>query len=327
MKTVVGVIDTSGRRYIWKPVGQRDDEARLAELVWLAARLRLHGLALAAPLPTRDGRMILRLDGTSGYLQPWLPGRHVCLADATERFLALVTLANLHRLSRPWLPYLRVHGRAARFAQRLQGKLRTLQRTWPEAEAGCPGLGRSRSWVFAMATACDVESLYPGACSEVAFCHRDAAPHNLIWLKPMGAHRQTQAGDASMSDFSYPVGFIDFDHADIDDPFLDVMQLFNHTVYFAPPNPTEVSALMASYREVAYLTEIQEERCWRVLLFPDVLVRTLAEWCSQGCPKSGRLRIWAALHKERQRLLAWRRDYSERFGRVRADRLLPPGPF
>ncbi|MCL6627668.1 MAG: hypothetical protein K6T68_13920, partial [Alicyclobacillus shizuokensis] len=148
IKTVWGIVDVRGGRYIWKPAGRNDGQGRLGELARLAQGLAT-ALTLAAPIPTRGGRLLTGWDGQLGYLQPWLAGRHVSLSNPRERLAALRALAQLHRLSQPWLPALPSFAQRAGLAARLTGKLRTLHRAWPQAEAAWPALARARGLVFA----------------------------------------------------------------------------------------------------------------------------------------------------------------------------------
>ncbi len=316
IKTVWGVVDVRGGRYIWKPAGRHDGQRRLLELARFAQGIA-PALTLAAPVFTRGGRMLSGWDGQLGYLQPWLAGRHVLLSNPDERLSALRTLLQLHELSQSWLSALPSFVQRAGLAARMTGKLRTLHSVWPQAEAAWPALARARGLVFAMAGACPVGPAEP--VTGVAFCHRDAAPHNLIWLS---GQSKREASQAVQDPCAGRIALIDFDRAGWDDPLVDVMQLFNHSVYFAPPGATEVRRWMDAYQQAAALSESTEERAWRLLLFPDVLVRALAEWYGQGLPARGRLRVSAALHKERQRWLAWQQDYRERFGATQLRRVV-----
>jgi Ser/Thr protein kinase RdoA (MazF antagonist) len=330
MKTVCGIVDTDGRRWIWKPAGRRDSEARLYGLRMMADQLAVSGLRLAAPVPTRDGRLLaVDADGSAGYLQPWVRGRHANLRDAKERESALTTVALMHRLSRPMLPRLGPLLGAGRFAERLRGKRRTLSQVWYEAESHYPPLKAVRDQVFAMADTATA-ALSPAGSAHLnvhlCFCHRDLAPHNLLWQGwATDADRESPAARSGMVTSTPapvsepntkvpPMALIDFDHAGIDDPLLDLMQLCNHTVYFTPVRQGHFQRWLGLYCRVAGLDEGRERQAWQVLLFPDVLVRVLAEWVGAGCPKSHLLRVQAALMKEGRRLRAWSQDYAERFG-------------
>jgi Ser/Thr protein kinase RdoA (MazF antagonist) len=223
LKTVTGVVGKDGMRYIWKPARPRDTERRLAVVARIAEAMSADGLPAAGPLASRHGERLIETDSGPGYLQPWLPGRHVRLSDAEERLTAVCTVAQVHRWSRrvPFLadPHLggpewqNVTGGV--LPVKLRSKLQALHGVWGPAKDACPELAAVEKDVFRVSeeVVAAVEKAWQahgGTCRTL--CHRDLAPHNLLWM--------TRA---------WPVSLIDFDHAGWDDPFLDFMQLLNHT--------------------------------------------------------------------------------------------------
>lgn len=335
MKTVTGIVASDGMRYIWKAARLRDTEQRLSIVARVVEAMCDAGYPAAGPLPTCAGAWVHTLpDGRTGYLQPWLPGAHLDLADRVQRLTAVSTIAQVHRWSQG-VDFLRdrsiggpewQHLSGGPLPVKLQSKLRVLQRAWGTACDACRDLRQMEGAVFDVAQvvvdwarlrsvaaqardATDEESeSSPDAPSQgrtstasgeevAALCHRDLAPHNMLWHAA-----------------AWPVSLIDFDHAGWDDPLLDLMQLSNHTFYVCDPGAGHFLDVVDVYRRSAPLSADREAFLWQLLRFPDVLIRTVMEWVKAGCPAAGRVKVTEALEKERLRWRLWAADMRARWG-------------
>lgn len=302
-KSVYGIVSADQRRFVWKFASWRDDEMRLRCLVELAERLRPCAIPVSTPLPSQDGMLLTRLgDGTGGYLLPWLPGRHVNLKHRQQRVSALATVAHLHVCTHRWPALYSGHlYPSAWMGAKLRLKRTTLRRLWPVARQQHPALERIEDDVFAVVDDCvrQMENPFtaypwqPHVAEDVAFCHRDLAPHNLLWTR----------GPAAT--------LIDFDLSGADDPLSDVVQLANHIVFVADPAPGWLDELVAVYKRIRPLTSDREEQLWRLLKFPDILIRTLAEWGKADFSPDWRQRINFAIEKEQVRWRVWAADYPQ----------------
>lgn len=309
LKTVFGLVADDGKRYVWKSARPRDTERRLSLLARIAERLSSTGLPAAGPLPTQVGAYRVELpDGDSGYLQPWLPGRHVRFTEAAERLTTIATLAQVHHFS----------GLLTEFAHPLVGgpewhtlsggsletklaeKWRVFQQVWPLActrEAELAELEEDvQTAVEGALYGVRAEPHSPGSDSRWTqlgprrcLCHRDVAPHNVLWAKTAA-----------------PVSLIDFDHAGWDDPLGDIMQVSNHTFALCDPGVRHFADVLDVYQRICPLSAERQVYAWNLLRFPDILVRAVMEWARDDYSAQGQRRVLDAMRKERVRQQRWR---------------------
>lgn len=297
MKTVTGLVDTRGRRWVWKRVAGRSQEPRLRAMAFVSAYLAALGIPFAGPVPNRAGAYLTRLGGgETGHLQPWLPGRHADYTQRQERLSAVATLAAMHRAARGS----RICADPALYRgtlyQKLWLKRRLLETLWPQAEAWVPVLRGLREEVLDAADGA-LAAVHPGVSGpgnrpweRMTFCHRDVAPHNLLWQ-----------GDG-------PLAVIDFDLAGVDDPLVDVMQVSNHAIFLGAPLRGHFAELVEVYTRGYPLSSNGEQALWRVLGFPDILARAVAEWArtdAAGGEPRPTLRLVHAVRRQAEHLQAW----------------------
>ncbi|GMA56296.1 hypothetical protein GCM10025858_07990 [Alicyclobacillus sacchari] len=97
-RTVYGIVAADGRQYIWKQAALGDTEERLQALARALVAYDRADVQAARPLPARNGRVLVEQEhGIRGYLQPWLPGRHVLTASRDERLRAIAAVARVQR--------------------------------------------------------------------------------------------------------------------------------------------------------------------------------------------------------------------------------------
>ncbi len=294
MKSVIGIVAENGRHFVWKPVPQSEVHRVLAvhqEVMFLQRA----GFRVASPVYSRYGSLVTRLpNGQVGQLLPWLPGQHLNLANRQQRLGAVATLAALHRVT--LVPRPREHGQSSgvfhftrgRFVAKFQLKLDLCRRLWPTLSRTFPQLQPYTLKLFR-----ELANLHQTLIQwegQVAFCHRDLAPHNLLW----GEHDHP---------FLQKVGWIDFDLADWDDPLGDLVQVMNHTVALVSIGPGDLRQMVETYARNLPLSKQAILVLWRVLYFPDVFVRTVVQWLGHGTPVDGRERVLDAWEAELRR---WR---------------------
>ncbi|MCL6516499.1 phosphotransferase [Alicyclobacillus sp.] len=296
LKTVTGIVDEDGRRWVWKPLRDGCAEERLAAVAEAAELLTAAGLPFAGPVPGRGGRYLTTPgDGPPGCLQPWLPGRHADYTVRQERLAAVATLAAMHRIAHGT----QLSARAALYRGNLYEKLwlkrRLLDALWPRAASSVPALRELREPALRAADLA-LHSVHPGGAGEDApwarltFCHRDVAPHNLLW---QGAG---------------PLAVIDFDLCGMDDPLIDVMQLSNHALFLGVPAAGHFTELTEVYLRGFPLSRAGERALWRVLAFPDLLARAVTEWvrADEGRDVEPALRrLVHAARRQAEHLEAW----------------------
>lgn len=303
MKTVFGIRSTSGEKFVWKFIEEGAPVKRLWHMQQVFERMGADGITFAAPIRTKRGALALKLaDGRIGYLQRWLPGKTVSYARGPERTRALRTIARFHRIASK-LPLAERSIPADTFLyEKLAAKRQVMTQLWKEAREKVPKLkGIERETFLAMDLGVRAsKAWFPGRASQFprlqvpaiyTFCHRDLAPHNLVDM-----------GDG--------VGIIDFDHAGLDDPFHDVMQISNHTVFVGMPSDSHFRDVVEEYLTENPQSPIRVQALWQLLRFPDILCRTVMEWGKLGFPENYRVRVLNAISKERVRSDLWRPQFE-----------------
>lgn len=286
MKTVFGVLAEDGQRFIWKFVRANDTEYRLAALHAVGARVAEAGISVASPIPNWDGRFITHLEtGEGGYLQPWMTGRHVRLGDKQERLMVIATIAQFHRWAMVASPVVTLDSPGGVLPVRLKRKRAILGHALQLAENRFFVQSQMRNALLSMADeAVEYASfLEPELPRHLRFCHRDLAPHNLLWLN------------------DGRVALIDFDRAGWDDPLLDLLQLFNHTLFLNEHHAVAISDFVDVYTRNQRLTEQRIVFFKKIAGFPEHLTRALVEWVKAGYPENQKVRVEWALAKERFR--------------------------
>jgi len=296
MKTVIGIVQSSSHRYIWKYATEAMDERKLNSIFQATRQMNDNGIRAAGPLQNLAGGLLTTLEnGKRGYLQPWLQGRHVNLKQRNERCLAIRTLAQIHGIVDVPMqtPSPQMTGETP-YARKLQAKRQAFYEAWSVASHRLKILQSVESQVFsAINEACQASLEVPpwraagegSAGSGYAFCHRDLAPHNLIF-----------------DNESDSVGMIDFDLAGFDDPFADVVQFINHYVFLGTLERSDITELIDSYRNKQAISPVRFEALQQLLRFPDILIRATLEWVKSGCPANRTWRVIAAIEREYMRL-------------------------
>lgn len=292
MKTVMGVLTSDGDKYVWKPIREDTSHVRLHIVARIAQRLSTYGITIAGPLWNRQGALQSALpDGTVGYLQPWLSGRHVNVCNQQERLSALAAVGHLHQCATTQEVFDVPELYRIPLYAKLHVKAETFRTVWPSVTSAVPALQDIERDVF------DIIDDVCACAQEMAgmpvwsFCHRDLAPHNVMW-------RGVQ-----------DVAFIDFDQAGIDDPFIDVVQWSNHTVFLEGAQSRHFTNMVDIYAQSVNLSAARIACLWRLLRFPDILIRTASEWVKAGYPLDQRHRLVSAALKERARWRVWEEDY------------------
>ncbi len=286
VKTVYRVTDPVGTIYYVKPCNHQSDE-RIAELHQVATRLSQSGLRLAVPILSRDGRYLVTLDdGVFGYVQPALPGRHADFRLRSDRVMSTAAAAHLHRLgSRMSVKWLR-YPVGLPLARKLATKRAAFLRVFPEVESRLPYVrANKRAMLHALFVWDREPSTVALASPSRCFCHRDFAPHNLL-----------------VDDTRRKISVIDFDLAGFDHPFVDLVQIVNHSVTLSDVDRGLFVDTVEVYRRLYGLNPAEERWLWQLFSFPDVLVRSVLEWAKEGYRDEGEETVRQAVLKEQTRV-------------------------
>lgn len=291
-RSVFGIVTEDGRRFVFKPLADRDSEMRLKALAGILPIFQQTDIEAALPIVNCDGNYIVytpQAGMRAGYLQPWLQGRHVDLSQSEERLCAVQALARIQRKSieigRPSSTVLN----HASLLNKLRVKERVIQRIWSDAQVAYPALAEARDEIFTRMTTAISRYLSSPlrqrtiAAQSVAFCHRDLAPHNILWQ-----------GNGQ-------VGFIDFDHASYDDMFHDAMQLMSHSVYLSRLQQDDFDDLLMVYADEVGMSSSKLYLLRDLAVWPDIVIRTVLELCRAGFPRRGKLRVDFALRQDRHK--------------------------
>lgn len=288
LKSVMGIVAADQTRWIWKYACAKDTELRLQALHSLVTELEGAGLTCAGPIPTQDERFLVRLPSAEqGYLQPWLDGRHVDFSKRSERLETVSRLALMHRYTAPYRDHFASVLTTGNLHERLNRKRIAMAKAWPVAKEQLPQLIALEDLLWnGMERALAQLAAWPGSLP-LTFCHRDLAPHNVLYRKG-----QPQS-----------IALIDFDQAGYDQPYLDILQMCNHALYFSDVGEGYFQEMLGAYTSRWPLPVEEELRIWELLSFPDLLIRSTIEWVANGCPQQGQAKVLASAAKER---LRWR---------------------
>ncbi len=285
LRTVYGLVCNDRSRWILKPAPPYEQRERLQALAAVANHARESGLSLAAPVPCRSGEWLMSYAGRSWYLQPWLRGRHVNLAEPEERLAVVRTIARLHAATRKLAPAYSALLPTGSLTSRLQRKQAAASAVWAEASIALPQLKRWKEPLFArMQPALSAARRIEARPVLRVFSHRDLVPHNMLWSASSSAS----------------ICLIDFDCAGFDTPYLDIMQLCSHSLHFSREQSGLFRDIVDTYAKTSKLplatTELRD-----LLQFPDLFVRSLLEWAKLGFGRRGRRAVVAALSCEQNR--------------------------
>lgn len=260
LRTVVGVKTSGGAMMIkrYKGTGMRRRLGALGEALDRAVQA---GAEVAPYLQTRDNGYFVDAEEGLWTLQPWLPGRHTAMTVKEERIAAAEALARLHavpvgRGGRSALlqvpPLWEKYRYRLERAQEASLRATTLRDLWrPYAEQARQSLLLLRG-VNQRALETDMR--------HGSLCHRDPAPHNLIW----------QGGRSAL---------IDFDLAGLDVRAHDLYQLMNHALYLNGWQPGLFSEMIEAYDRVYPLCQDNRRVIDALMKYPALVVR---EWYDFG---------------------------------------------
>jgi Ser/Thr protein kinase RdoA (MazF antagonist) len=280
MRTVYGVLTTTGERWIWKCVRRQSViPLHIQVQTYVAAALLEHGII--APMPTRNryGDWITQIGSDVGYLQPWVSGRHIDVGDTSERLRAVATIAAFHSVAGhlPLHPYRELM--RPPLCAKLAMKRDFLYAKWDQVTACCPD---SKGQAEVLFRAADSAVHAAERVRVFLYAHRDMAPHNLL-LQAEGN-----------------VALIDFDEAGLDDPLVDLFQCTNHGIHFGGLGAGYFRHILETYRRNCPIDGDREQALWVMFGFPELLFRAVSEWVREG-RADGERRLHRALTLERLR--------------------------
>jgi len=89
-------VDLGEQRWVAKAVTSADG-SQFAGGMTIARRLEQAGIPAGAPVPVKDGRLVVDVGDAQLALLTWVPGRELTGADDTEQQIIGATLAGVHR--------------------------------------------------------------------------------------------------------------------------------------------------------------------------------------------------------------------------------------
>jgi Ser/Thr protein kinase RdoA (MazF antagonist) len=283
LRTVVGVKTSGGAMMIkrYQGTGMRRRLDALGEALDLAVQ---EGMEIAPYLQTRQGNYALEHDGGLWTLQPWLPGRHTAMTERGERTAAASSLAKLHavpiggRIERAM--FLQVPPLWEKYRYRLEKAQEATLKATSLRDLWRPFAERARSSLTRLRTV--TQRALDQDLRHGSLCHRDPAPHNLIW----------QGGGTAL---------IDFDLAGFDVRAHDLYQLLNHALYLNGWEPGLFTEMIEAYDRVYPIGQENGRVLEALLSYPALVVR---EWYEFG--KSNDRRVfwsrlqWAVAQEQRR---------------------------
>lgn len=320
VRTVLAIVEAGELRYVWKPLSTRTNIDSLKAVSRLARRLLARGIPTAGPIPMNDGGILGRSEdmgagpSACGYLQRWLTGRQVAITSRQERLGAMAIISAMHRelaatslvkygeslasvagiraaTSFDWhrrtgftqLPFFRKTPMKQAF---LRSALPTLTHAFPQlADLQVALLQSADAAVTALQSIVPIADVMGGPTREqmVSWCHRDLAPHNLLWQEEV-------------------VGLIDFDQSAWDDPAGDAVQFLNHVLHADSVTKEDWWEVLDVYARLSGLSSAERWRLGELTRLPDLLIRAAAEWWRDRESPTKIARVAWAIGRERTRL-------------------------
>ncbi|UOF92725.1 phosphotransferase [Fodinisporobacter ferrooxydans] len=265
MRSVNG-IRADGRNYIVKNLGSSVAVKRLHALARALEQIYRQGGPVCPILRTNHGRFYTRSQENVYILQPWIKGRHVDFTKQNELKAALQAIGRFHSkpvvLANEYARELEIPSLYEKYAIRLQRCQRTLHnhsQLWSQVLD-------SALWEAMQERAKDsIQSMkeklidHRAALLSKSFCHRDLAPHNLMY-------RSTQK-----------ITLIDFDLAGFDVSMHDVYQVMNHTMYLHGWHARDILTILDTYDACAGMSSQDRKLLYDLMTFPSLLIREIQD--------------------------------------------------
>lgn len=284
IKSVFKLQSNDGETYFFKIV-RFGDQYRLADLAGVLSHLNSRGVRAAMPMVTRRGRYHLPLPAHRiGYLQRRVVGDHADYASRQERLTTVAAVSYLHRVGTEVHPERLFNFPGLPLVEKLKMKRRTFFELLPGASERCERMQRLPDFIHRGLWYWSSVSSVAHTAPLTRFCHRDMAPHNVIF-----------------SENRHPT-FIDFDLAGYDHPFVDLLQIVNHTLALNPGVVDVFTDTVDVYRDLT--GDIDEQHLhwlWGMFAYPEILVRAVIEWAKNGFDEPGQQDVLTALDRERWR--------------------------
>jgi CotS family spore coat protein len=261
LRSVVGLYSEQGA-FILKRVEGYPSMHRIHQLADVLENLDENHVPVAPLLRTRTGQPFVRISDFFWIVQPWIKGHPCDFCHPEERLAAVRSIAQMHltpvALSATAQTYLWTPPLYEKYGTRLERCKRILHvnrlpvrlpEQWiRDAEKAIVQL-QEHVW----------EPAFRDDRARGTVCHRDLAPHNLIF----------QDGTAHL---------IDFDLAGLDVRAHDLYQVINHALYLNGWAEQTVQDILRAYQAVAPLGEANLGVLRTLFLYPALLLREVYEY-------------------------------------------------
>jgi CotS family spore coat protein len=261
MRSVVGV-RSNGQNYIVKNLTGSIYPRRIHAIAKGLEQMYRNGAPVCPILRNQDGRFFTRSGGRLYIVQPWISGRHVDFTVESELSDAVEAIARMHTrpvlLPKEWADELEVPSLGEKYSLRLNRCQKLIQNdkhvwknildfdTWNQMEQQAIQSIRSIQKKL---------HLNKRSTATVSFCHRDLAPHNLLFRSPS------------------KVTLIDFDLSGFDFSMHDLYQVTNHTMYLHGWDESYIKAILETYDREAGITHADSRLFYDLMQFPSLITR------------------------------------------------------
>ncbi|MDB5083833.1 MAG: hypothetical protein JWN30_719 [Bacilli bacterium] len=255
LRSVKGLIDSRGNRYVLKSVKPRPQAERLESTAKAVTTAMEQGAAVVPWIRSVSGMYYPLFEGKWWSVQPWQEGRACNFQHVDEWFGALAAAARLHCtiVDPQTRSVLTAPTPSSKYCARLDIARKAALQIRPELS------GKEwASWNAIALEALEIIRKQEKASQQVEFCHRDLAPHNSIWRQ----------GCASL---------IDFDLAGMDYAIHDLYQLCNHRAYFCGWNDKDIFSGIEAYNRIRPLPRREWDTFLALCRFPSFITRELYE--------------------------------------------------
>jgi len=243
------------------------------------------GVEVAPYMRTGDGTPYVVDRNLLWTMQPWLPGRHLTLRVKAERQAGARALAALHRVPSgrrvERMFFLRVPPLWEKYRFRLERAEASMLKEIALRDMWRPHVEQARICLQRLQEGCALRAQERDA-RRGTLCHRDPAPHNLIW----------QGSGA---------GLIDFDLAGSDARAHDLYQLLNHALYLNGWEPGLFQEMIEAYDRELPLCADNRRVLDELMRYPSLVIREWYDYGKTNDRRTLRTRLKWAMAQEEQR--------------------------
>ncbi|GIM47205.1 spore coat protein [Collibacillus ludicampi] len=261
MRSVVGILSEQGA-FVLKKIEGYPSMNRITQLAEVLEKLQEKDVPVAPLLRTRKGKAFVRIGDLFWIVQPWIKGHHCDFSNKEERLASVRSIARMHQtpvaLPAPSQNYLWTPPLDEKYGARLERCKRILHAERLPIKISSLWIKEAESAIVRL-QGNDYKQALKKDRERGTVCHRDLAPHNLIY-KDRTAY------------------LIDFDIAGIDVRAHDLYQVINHALFLNGWCERTVADILRTYQKVAPLCEANHKLLRTLFTYPALLLREVYEY-------------------------------------------------